>query len=85
MATREIEKRLNDELIPCQQDLVARLRRGYEARSVNYLDLLEAQAALQDLRSQWIDAVLERVDSHVRLERALGKPLEETSDADRDD
>ena len=85
VATREIEKRLNDELIPCQQDLVARLRRGYEARSVNYLDLLEAQAALQDLRCQWIDAVLERVDSHVRLERALGKPLEETSDADRDD
>ncbi len=84
LAAVAAEARLRDELIPRQTDIVGRLQRGYDARAVNYLDLSHAQGTLQDLRNQWLDAVTDRLDALVRLERAVGTPLEETENADND-
>jgi cobalt-zinc-cadmium efflux system outer membrane protein len=83
-AARTAERRLREELIPRQEDIVSRLQHGYEARSVNFLDVLEAQTMLQELRAEWLDAVMDRLDAHVRLERALGVALEEIENADHD-
>jgi len=66
------EARLTAELIPQQTDIVARLQRGYEAKSVTLLDVLEGQATLQELRLKWLEAVGDRLDAQVRLDRAIG-------------
>ncbi|MBM3472291.1 MAG: TolC family protein [Armatimonadetes bacterium] len=74
------EARLTAELIPQQTDIVARLQRGYEARSVSLLDVLEGEATLQELRLKWLEAVGDRLESQTRLERAIGAATEETED-----
>ncbi len=84
-AGRTTERCLREELIPRQEGIASRLQRGYEARSVSYLDVLEAQTQLQELRAEWLDAVMDRLDARVRLERALGASLEEIANADHAD
>ena len=84
-AATDAEARLSDQLLPGQRDILSRLTRGYEARTVSYLDVLEAQGALQELQSQWLDSMLDRLDAEVRLSRALGVPLEEADNADRNE
>jgi len=84
-AAADAEARLNDELLPAQRDILSRLTRGYEARTVSYLDVLDAQGTLQELQLQWLDAMLDRLDAEARLARALGVPLEEADNADRNE
>ncbi len=84
-AARTAERQLRDELVPRQEEIVGRLQRGYEKRSVTYLDVLDAQTTLNELRVEWLDAVVNRLDAKVRLERALGASLEGIANADRDD
>lgn len=79
------EQRLSEELIPRQEGIVSRLQRGYESRSVSYLDVLDAQRTLNELRAERLDAAMDRLDAQVRLERALGVSLEEIENADHDD
>jgi len=75
-----VEERLATDLIPRQASILAGLQRGYEARAVPLLDVLEAQTALQELERKRLDAVAERLDCQVRLERSLGAPLEAIDD-----
>jgi outer membrane protein TolC len=79
-AASRLEGRLADGLIPQQADIVARLQRGYDARSVTLLDMLEGQSTLQALRLKWLEAVGDRLEAQTRLERALGAATKETED-----
>jgi outer membrane protein TolC len=79
-AATQRETQLAAELIPRQSDIVARLRRGYEAKSVTLPDVLESEATLQELRLEWLEAVADRVESQTRLDRAIGAAMKETED-----
>jgi outer membrane protein TolC len=79
-AATQRETQLAAELIPRQSDIVARLQRGYEAKSVTLLDVLESEATLQELRLEWLEAVAGRVESQTRLDRAIGAAMKETED-----
>jgi cobalt-zinc-cadmium efflux system outer membrane protein len=79
-AAAEREAGLTEDLLPRQADVVARLQRGQAAGSVSLPDVLEAQSTLNELRAKWLEAVSDRLNSQVRLERSLGAPLEATVD-----
>lgn len=63
------------ERIPRQEEIVARVRTGYDLQALILLDLLDAQRQLNDLRTEQLAAWDDYFTAAAGLERAIGVPL----------
>ncbi|MGD8240396.1 MAG: TolC family protein [Armatimonadota bacterium] len=70
--------------LPRQQDLVTRIRGGYEQNALTLLDLLDAQRSLNDLRAEELAASQAYHTAAAGLERATGTALTELEGATND-
>lgn len=71
----------DEELIPGAEKAFTKAREGYALGKFAFLDVLDAQRALVEARSQQTQALLEYVAIEAQLEELLGSPLSELATA----
>jgi cobalt-zinc-cadmium efflux system outer membrane protein len=75
-ATQQEAQTLADETLPAAQSAFASVREGYRRGKFSYLEVLDAQRTLFDVRRQQIRALRRYYRARIRIERLIATPLE---------
>jgi len=68
---------LQKEVMPKVDETFQKIQRGYQQGKFSYLEVLDTQRTLFDVREAFLDALTRYHQSIVRLERLTGQALEE--------
>ncbi|MCP4643892.1 MAG: TolC family protein [bacterium] len=75
LAARAQAERIRDEILPKAQDAFDRTEEGYRQGKFGYLDVLDVQRTLFDLRYRLLDAFASYHLAAVDVERLIGQPV----------
>ncbi len=75
-AARRQESALRQEILPETLKAFQAVRKGYQKGKFPYMDLLTTQKELQNLREQYVQALVDRARAAVRLQQLTGERIE---------
>jgi len=76
LSAYDLSVNLRDTIIPAARQSFAAAREGYQQGKFGYLDLLDAQRTLFQVRQQYLDVLLLYHQSHTDIERLVGGTLD---------
>ncbi|OPZ96853.1 MAG: Cobalt-zinc-cadmium resistance protein CzcC precursor [Planctomycetes bacterium ADurb.Bin412] len=76
LSAYDLAVNLRDTIIPAARQSFAAAREGYQQGKFGYLDLLDAQRTLFQVRQQYLDILLLYHQSHTDIERLAGGTLD---------
>lgn len=82
-ATHEAVATLRHQVLPKAQEAFDGVTSAYRRGVFRYLDVLDAQRTLFALRTEYLDSLAAYHAAVARVERLVGRPLEEIRDEDR--
>ncbi|MDP7640526.1 MAG: TolC family protein, partial [Candidatus Hydrogenedentes bacterium] len=76
VAAYEETVKLNEDALPVAEDAFESVRLGYDGGKFGYIEVLNAQSTLFDLRVRLLEAYSAYHQATVEIERLLGQPLD---------
>ena len=73
-AARDVAAGYEGSILPQSEGLLAATQSGFEAGLTSFLEVLEAQRTLRQVREEYLTALFEAVRARIRLDRAVGEP-----------